>query len=65
MRKYTVIYSDSVMVGSHVSSIVKLHYIECEKENLERTVEEQIGWGSVWFILDGHCEQSEVSYDNM
>lgn len=60
MKKYTIIYSDSFQMGSHRNSITKMAYIECEKEKLAETIEVEVAdIGSVWFILEGHCTQSE------
>jgi hypothetical protein len=56
MKKYTVIYSEYFQTGSNQNSITKMKHIECVKENLNKTVEEEVGWSNVWFILDGHCE---------
>lgn len=59
-KKYTVIYSEFFQIGSHRNSIVKIEYIECEPEKLMETIESKdIDMGSVNFILDGHCVQSE------
>jgi len=58
MKKYTVIYSEYFQTGSHQNSITKKKHIECDKENLNQTVEKEVGWGNVWFILDGHCEST-------
>lgn len=60
MKKYTIIFSDYFGHGSQRSSIVKIEYIECEPEKLMETIESKdIDMGSVNFILDGHCVQSE------
>ena len=58
MKKYTVIYSEYFQTGSHQNSITKKKHIECDKENLNQTVEKEVGWGNMWFILDGHCEST-------
>lgn len=58
MKKYTVIYSEYFQTGSHQTSITKKKHIECTKENLNKTVEKEVGWDNVWFILDGHCEST-------
>lgn len=59
MKKYTVIYSDFFQVGSHTSSITKMLHVECEPENLKDTVAKEVDWSSVWFVLDGQCEQTK------
>ena len=58
MKKYTVIYSEYFQTGRYQNSITKKKLIECDKENLNQTVEKEVGWSDVWFILDGHCEST-------
>jgi len=59
MKKYTLIYADIMQLGSHQNSITKLKYVECLPTELDKVIEEDIGWGNIWFIFDGHCKQSE------
>ena len=56
MEKYTVIYNQSFQMGSHRNSITQCKYIECEPKDLKETINDQIGFESVWFIFKGHCE---------
>ena len=58
MKKYTIIYSEFFgYKSSNYSSITNMKYIECYEKDLKITVEKEVGWDSVWFILDGHCEK--------
>lgn len=57
MKKYTIIYAE--FFGSHQDSITFMKHIECEAEKLKQEVEKTVGFGNVWFILDGHCKQTE------
>ena len=59
MKKYTIIYAEFHQYGSHQNSITLLKHIECLPENLKNTVEETVDFGNVWFILDGHSNQTE------
>lgn len=55
MKKwYTVIWSDSRLIGSHMNSIVKYKYVYAKKigEWLER-----YGYdGPCWFVFKGKCK---------
>lgn len=59
MKKYTIIYGEYFQIGSHMTSITRFKYIACDPIDLRETVETAVGWDSVWFIFDGHCEQTE------
>lgn len=55
MKKYTVIYGEFFGRGEIKGSVTKFEYIECFDNELQNLVEEQFGWGNVWFIFQGHC----------
>lgn len=59
MKNYTIIYGGFFTRGSHTSSITKMKHITCEPTQLNETVENEVGWSSVWFVFDGHCQQTE------
>jgi len=56
MKDYTVIY----MVRHHNGSVTKYQHITCIPTGIKKCVEEEhnIDFGSVWFIFDGHCNQT-------
>lgn len=57
--KYTLIYAESFQVGSHRSAFTKMAYIEADtEEEMKEIVEEEYGWGSVFFLFKGHCEHA-------
>lgn len=56
-EKYTVVYSEYFQTGSHLNSIVKWEYLECNPEELVEIIENKFGFGSVWFIFKGHCKE--------
>lgn len=58
MKKYTVIYAEFFQIGSHQNSITKLEYIECFPEFIKDEIEKFVSMGNVWFILEGHCNQT-------
>ncbi len=59
MKKYTLIYAEFFNIGSHRNSITKMKHIECEPSNLIKEIEKVCDTTAVWFILDGHCEQTK------
>ncbi len=55
--KYTVIYGEAFQVGSHRSVFTRMAYIEVNtEEEMKALVEEEYGWGNVYFLFKGHCE---------
>jgi len=46
---YTVVYKT-------FNGIVEPKHIECLPENLNKTIESEVGWSNVWFVLEGHCK---------
>jgi len=59
MKKYTIIYAQLFQTGSHQQSITKMLHVECTPKNLKQEVEKTVDFGNVWFILDGHCNETE------
>ena len=59
MKKYTIVYGDYFQYGSHTNSITKMKYIECEPLNLKIEIEKTCDMSAIWFILEGHCEQTK------
>lgn len=58
MKKYTIIYGDFFQSGSHQQSITKMKHIECLPTELEKEVLKTVDFTNVWFIFDGHCNQT-------
>lgn len=52
MKKYTLIYSDGRMYGSHYSAVTK--FARVETDDLQKVVNDYDG--AVWFVFEGHPE---------
>lgn len=57
MKKYTVVYA--IFYGNYGATMTKFLHIECEPQFIKSEVERHVNFGNVWFIFDGHCEQTE------
>lgn len=56
MNKYTVVYADTWMCGSHRQSITRFIYIMCSEESIIECIElANVDPASVWFIFNGRC----------
>ncbi len=58
--KFTVIYSDSWMAGSHMHSITRMKHITANLGESAFNAAERNGIeaSAVWFIFKGHCENA-------
>lgn len=59
MKKYTIIYGEFFQTGNQRNSITRMKHIECFPQDIKSTVEESIDFGDVWFILEGHCIETQ------
>jgi len=56
MKDYTIIYAEFFQRGSHTNSVTRYKYISCEPKDFVKTVEQEIGWSSVWLTFEGKCQ---------
>ena len=54
MKKYTIVYADTKMIGSHMNSITKFDRVETD--DLAKLLEEEYD-GAIWFVFEGWPKQ--------
>ena len=57
-KKYTIIYSESKLLGSHWNSITKIKY--ATTDNIKKYLSLNGFDTNHWFIFDGHCKESKI-----
>lgn len=57
-KKYTIVFPNVVLIGSHRNYIPKLDYVELTPDELKDTIQNTYE-GDVYFVFDGWVKQTE------
>lgn len=61
MKKYTIVFEDGVMSGSHFHNTTKMHRVETD--NIKELMKSNYD-GCIYFVLEGHPELiDDYQYD--